>query len=414
MLLKHIASTTAAAVLTALCGIVIAIITSRLLGVAGRGELALVLNATGLVFPLTSLGIKQATAYFVGKQHESVSDLLRVQAVVAPFASILTTIGAVAILAVSRDVSVTAVLLGWILVNVSSRIAFDYLSGVFLAHARMYELNVLTGARALLELAGVSSLLLLHKSTEAYLAGSALAYAIAAAAAVLLIRRQISVSSTIVGTRSISAFARAKGVAAKGALFALPMFVMGLNYGVDVAMLGALGSISDVGLYATAVTFINALWFLPNIVNLVVFAHGVTVCQSDADRYSQTLFKNGIKAMLLILPVVLLLGLTARWLIRIAFGADFEPAAAAVVALLPGGYLMIVFKLFNGDLAARGHPEVALRSFVLALFVNVGANYWLIPRYGHVGAAIASTISYSIGATWFLVNYLRMTRAYVR
>lgn len=413
MMLKHIASTTVATAFAALCGVVLSVVTSRLLGVSGRGELALVLNAVGLVFPLTCLGVKQATAYFIGKEQVPAAEMLRMQALLAPSAGILTTLGALVVLSVAKDLSADSVLVAFILVNSLGRISFDFLCGIFLAQARIYELNLLTLIRATLELSAVGAMLLLEPSTESYLAGSSIAYLAASVAALVLLRTIVRSLPLRPPAGAARPLLRVREVLRKGLLFALPMFIMGLNYGVDVAMLGALASSHAVGLYAVAVTFITALWYLPNIVNLVVFSHGVTVAPEQAHRYSRAIFRNGLKVMLLALPVVAILGMLASDIIRVAFGGDFVPAGAAVLALLPGGYLMLLFKLFNGDLAARGRPEVALRSFVLALVVNIAGNWLLIPPFGHVGAAIASSISYSLGATWFLYLYLRVTRAHV-
>jgi O-antigen/teichoic acid export membrane protein len=411
MLVKHVVSSTIAAGLSAVCGIALAILTSRLLGVDGRGDLALVLNAIGLVLPLTSLGLKQSAAYFIGKQDVAPSRILRVHALVAPFAAALTLAGSLLLLLVSGDRVVSGVLATCLFGFVLARIAFDYLTGLLLARARIYVLNALTVARAILEAVCAGATVWTMQSVEGYFIGIAVGSGIAAIATCIATWRM---PRPVTGNPAeLPAFvADVRRLVGKGVWYAAPMFVMGLNYGVDILMLGALSGSASVGLYSAAVTIVNALWFLPGIVNFVVFSHGVATPHAAADAFSKSVFRNALRVMALLLPIVALLGFVAEPLIGLVFGRAFEPASAALVALLPGAYLLVLFKLLNGDLAARGHTGVALRAFSVALAVNVAANFWLIPEYSHVGAAVASTISYSTGAALFLWSYLKLTRAH--
>ena len=48
--------------------------------------------------------------------------------------------------------------------------------------------------------------------------------------------------------------------------------------------------------------------------------------------------------------------------------------------------------------------------FLVALIINVGLNLILIPKYGGVGAAIATDVSYTLGATGTILTYLKTTQ----
>lgn len=412
MLVKHVVSSTAAAGIAAVCGIALAILTSRLLGVSGRGSLALILNAIGLVLPLTGLGLKQSAAYFIGKHDVRELRVLAVQACVAPVAGALTLFGAMLLLIIADDIVLGPTLSAWLSVFILSRIAFDYLSGLLLARARIYVLNSLTVLRSALETASAAGMVIAFQDVEAYFVGIAAGSGVAASTALLTVWR-LRPGGEAAGSPARQPFlVDVRMLVAKGVMYAAPMFVMGLNYGVDIVMLGALTNIATVGLYSVAVTTVNAIWFLPGIVNVVVFSHGVATRSTEADAYSRTIFRNAMRVMLILLPVVVAFGFFAERFIRLVFGGEFAPAAPALVLLLPGAYLMVLFKLLNGDLAARGFPGVAFRAFSIALIVNIGANLLLIPAYAHVGAAVASTLSYTAGAAVFLHVYLKITNAH--
>jgi len=381
----------------------VGVLTARLLGPSGRGELALVMNAMGLTLPLTSLGLKQAAAYFIGKEGYQDELLMAIHRVVAPLATLATVAGAVGLMMWSGDVKLTAVLIVGLSVYCLARIRFDYACGLYLARTRIYEFNLLTVIRAVLELCAVWVFLVYSRSVVAYVFAAAISYVLAF---FLAARRQRSSAAPAIAPME---FAVLRTVVSKGVLYALPMFVMGLNYSADVLMLGRFREASSVGIYSVAVMLVSGLWFLPNIVNLVVFAHGVAVPRERATDYSRVVFQRSLKTVTYGLPLALLGAFLAGPVVGFVFGEEFRPAARAFVWLLPGAYLMLFFKLLNGDLAARGRPDVATRVFGLAFIVNLALNLWWIPLHGYIGAAAASTVSYAIGAAMFLRNYLRIT-----
>lgn len=64
--------------------------------------------------------------------------------------------------------------------------------------------------------------------------------------------------------------------------------------------------------------------------------------------------------------------------------------------LLPGVVVMAWGRVLANGASARGKPGVYLAATSLGLVVNVIANVVLIPRYGIVGAAVATTLVYAL------------------
>src|SRR5690606_11149619 len=83
------------------------------------------------------------------------------------------------------------------------------------------------------------------------------------------------------------------------------------------------------------------------------------------------------------------------------------PSSMVVRILLPGVIVLTVFKVMNMDLASKGLPWVAVRAMLPALLVNIALNIHLIPSLGAIGAAIASTTSYTVGGILFAAAYSR-------
>lgn len=102
-----------------------------------------------------------------------------------------------------------------------------------------------------------------------------------------------------------------------------------------------------------------------------------------------------------------MLALLANQVVTVLFGEAFLASGAVLVALAPGVVLLTIFKVLNMDLAGKGKPWVAMKAMVPALIVNIAMNVFLIPLYGAWGAAISTTVSYSLAAVLFLLFYAR-------
>jgi O-antigen/teichoic acid export membrane protein len=95
-------------------------------------------------------------------------------------------------------------------------------------------------------------------------------------------------------------------------------------------------------------------------------------------------------------PFVLVFTLFAPDVVRIFFGTDYMPAAPAL-AVLTAGLFIRAFVGLNGDMAkAINQPKIELYSVAIAVAINVGVNFVLIPIYGIVGAAIGTVIGYIV------------------
>jgi len=105
----------------------------------------------------------------------------------------------------------------------------------------------------------------------------------------------------------------------------------------------------------------------------------------------------------------LFLALIISPLVNILFGADYSEATGALRWLLPGIVLGGVARVLANDLAARGRPELNMYTALLVVIVNVLANIILIPGMGIKGAAIATTLAYSINFVVKLALYARLS-----
>lgn len=101
-------------------------------------------------------------------------------------------------------------------------------------------------------------------------------------------------------------------------------------------------------------------------------------------------------------------------LVTLLFGERFAPAGTPLRVLLPGAVTMAVFVALQGDLAGRGRRRVVAVSSFAATSANLVLNIFLIPRLGATGAALSSSVTYTLAAALLLRAFTRETGVPVR
>jgi O-antigen/teichoic acid export membrane protein len=87
------------------------------------------------------------------------------------------------------------------------------------------------------------------------------------------------------------------------------------------------------------------------------------------------------------------------------FGEKFIPSISVVQLMLPGIIMFVIVRILSGRFAGAGHPKLLISLFVPTLLVNIILNLFWIPEYGSLGAAMATNVSYSLGAIGILILF---------
>jgi O-antigen/teichoic acid export membrane protein len=104
-----------------------------------------------------------------------------------------------------------------------------------------------------------------------------------------------------------------------------------------------------------------------------------------------------------------LAGAAVSWFaIPLAFGEDFRDSVAPFVILLPGIVTWSYMSIISNALAGMGFQRVNIQGAVLCLVVNAVCGVVAIPLLGTSGAALASTVAFSITALYTVVMYRKI------
>ncbi len=177
-----------------------------------------------------------------------------------------------------------------------------------------------------------------------------------------------------------------------------------LKQRIDMFIIAYYLTAQDVGYYSIAFGMLMVLWYLPTAISQVLIPHISWRDNQAGDQLTPKLSRFGFSISVICAVLIASLG----WLlIKIMFGEAFLPAYPALLLLLPGGIIYTLAKMMAGDLIGRGLPKYAMWISIFAFVGNVVINLILIPKFGIVGAAIASSITHGFTGSMFFYAFKR-------
>ena len=183
-----------------------------------------------------------------------------------------------------------------------------------------------------------------------------------------------------------------------------------INTQIDSLMIGHFMSETDVGYYAVAVLFMQAITLLPQAVQRVTNPsiaryYGKKDYGNIRHLIKGTMFKISVITILIVSFLVVF----GKVLIEIIFTTEFLPAYIPLLILLIGYAIYAAFISVGTCLSSIGKIKIVFRISLVCAILNTLLNIILIPRFGLVGAASATSISLvftTLINTYFILRYV--------
>ena len=364
------------------------ILLARTLGPSDRGLLAVMVVVTTVVLALSGAGLQVAMQYYAGRRETSQRALL---GNTFAYAAVLAVVFVPAFLLLHSPISHAFAHgrggLVWVLAGVLVPLTFlDFSTAGQLCGRFEFGLwNVVLIVSRLITLVAV---IVLVAALGLGVAGGILATAagsvvVICVATVHLLREGRPRIDLGLFRASVRYGARAQ----------IGSFFQFLNFRLDVLMLSFFVPLADIGHYAVAQSLAELVGYLGLAFQISVLP--ILACSDGNGQGNETssaaVRHHGVLAFVLVLvnavlaPLVLLFG----------YGAAFRPALIPLFVLLPGMWFMGTGSLIVGDLRGRGRPGLASTVKGGAALFTVGLDLVLIPQFGIIGAAIASSLAYT-------------------
>lgn len=180
------------------------------------------------------------------------------------------------------------------------------------------------------------------------------------------------------------------------------------NYRLDMFIVNYFLGSSSVGIYSISVGLAEVLWVLPDAVGFVIFPRAAATQAESMNRFTPRVLGATMGLTALGALGLVLLG---KPLIQMIYTSAFVSAYMPMLVLLPGVVLLAGHRVLTNDIAGRGHPTYNSINAGAVLVLTVVLDLMLVPRYGVVGAAIASSAAYMVAFLITIGFYLAVSRS---
>ncbi len=167
-----------------------------------------------------------------------------------------------------------------------------------------------------------------------------------------------------------------------------------VNYRLDQLLIGFFINSYSVGIYNVAVIIVEKVWSLTNPLITVLFPEMASMKNLNERKEITCKITRILNFFNMFIGVGFLI--VMKPLIILSFGQEYESAILIANILLIGILAMNIDKVLSNDIASLGKPEINMRITNMTFVLNLLLALILLPKFGLIGAAIATTSSYFI------------------
>jgi O-antigen/teichoic acid export membrane protein len=175
-----------------------------------------------------------------------------------------------------------------------------------------------------------------------------------------------------------------------------------LNSRIDVLILGVFTNDAAVGAYSFAAFFVEGLMHVTVISRRLIDPILTRLAHNDIDHLI-ALLRRGRNLGVVVSGLVGIVAVAAYpCFATIAGTRELAMQSWSTFAILMiGACVYAVYATFGGIFLQTGNPAVQTRFNITILSINIMLNFALVPSYGLLGAAVATGLSFLLGAIYF-------------
>lgn len=386
----------------------IGILLTRLLGAAGFGLYSSIIVIPIMVIGFTQLGIRRSAIYHIGNKLLPEDHIVSALFILMLYTSALSILICGFIYFFSYTQPFDPLIIVLVLLTIPMLLSNVFAGGIFLGKEDIRTASMINAGPTLITL--LLTILFVWALKMSVL-GAFLAIAAANLMMVIYTSRLILVKFRYNITWKYHEGIM-KSMIKLGLVNAIAIFIMQLNYRLDILMLKKLSTLEEVGFYSLAMQIAEQLWHIPYAIEMIVLSRSAN---SQDDKFIHRTVASIFRVSLLIglFGGILIFFITPS-LVPLIFGQEFARSVPMIQTVLPGILILVGFRILNSRLTGMGKPQIAIYTFAPALLINFILNLILIPRYGGIGSAWATNISYAVGSIIFVIVYSRLVKMPVR
>lgn len=222
-----------------------------------------------------------------------------------------------------------------------------------------------------------------------------------------------SAKSSIRITQWTFSWQRAKELFSQGWMVYLGSIFAVIYLKVDQVMLRWFEGAEAVGIYAVAAQFSEAWYFVPAAIVTSVFPKLIKLRENNPETFNKRFQQLLDMLLVLALLVAILMTFAAEFLVTTFFGEHYIESASILVIHIWAALFIFMRAAFSKWILIENVLLFSLLTQGSGAAANLILNYILIPKYGAVGAAYATLMSYSFAAFFSLALYKKTRPVFI-
>ncbi len=165
---------------------------------------------------------------------------------------------------------------------------------------------------------------------------------------------------------------------------------------IDTIMLSLMKGAADTGVYGLAYKILESLLFFPAMFVGLVMPLLSKYAFSDRKEFIN-IFQNTLNVLLIIIiPMIVAVFFLSPEIISLIAGSEFLPSAGVLNILIIATAIIFLAILFQNMIISLEKQKSLTYIYGIGAIINLGANFYFIPKYSYSGAAATTVLTEAI------------------
>lgn len=401
--LKNTLSTLAARIIYLSLNFAVSIVIARILGPSGKGSFALIMLLPTILTTFLNFGICVSTVYFTSKKKYDLSVIVSNNLLITFIVSIISVlIGLVLIYILNnnyfKSINANYLIIGLLIVPLTFFLQnFGSILQGMESFTQYNIFNIIQNASYFILVLG----LLVYPNILMALAAFIVSLLVNCILLYIEIIKPIKIKKLNVDRNYLNDSFK------YGIKSYFNNIMTYFNYRADVIIIKYFLNTAAVGYYSISVSFAELMWIISQSASTVIFPRISSLeNKDDKNKITNTVARFVLFATLM---GVIIMFFASDFIIPFIYSKSFNQSIMPLKIILIGILFFSFARVLSNDLTGRGKPELNIITSSVGLTINIVLNILMIPQYGINGAALSSSISYSIQSILTIIIYCKVS-----
>ncbi|MFA6190590.1 MAG: flippase [Candidatus Staskawiczbacteria bacterium] len=402
---KNVSVTFFIRVATALITVIITVIMARVLGPTGQGIYSVAVLFPSLLLIFTGFSLNSTVTYFLGKGEYPQKQVIGTSVILNLLVSFFTILIGFAVIFFFGgfffpDIENVYLFLSLLLVPLN--LFFSLGCQIFLGLQKFNKYNFISFFQSAIFLIFVTILLLtMHFGVTVTILSQIISYFIAIIILLFLIIKEIKGIDFKLSKVYLKEYFLYSVKSHLGNIFDF------LHSRIDLFLINLFINPFSAGVYFASVRLVEGVWLFSGSIGTVLFPR--LVSEKDPQKLKEFTPLICRNVLFFSTIIIIFLFIVSGWLITFLYSDNFSGAIMPFRILLVGILSISGFGILASDLAARGKPMINTYAIGVSAILNIILNLFWIPKWGINGAALATTVSYTVMFLVTIAIYIKVS-----